>query len=106
MRGNAARILLTVLRVGLPLALLVVGIASLVYGIGHHSAVVSVEQEIEIDLTPPPGFGAPGFGAPGFGPPGEGFDPSGPSFGDPRFGDPGLAGPPPWLGPPPPSWPR
>jgi hypothetical protein len=86
-------------RAAIPLVLLASGIASLVYGVGHHSADVSVEQEIEIDLAPPPGIEPPGwegFGPPGFGPPGEGFDPAGPAFGDPA-----LAGMPPWLGPPP-----
>jgi hypothetical protein len=74
------------------LVLLAGGIASLVYGIGHHTVPVSQEQEIEIDIAPPPGFGLPSaepFGPPGFGPPGQ------------DFGDPSLAGPPPWMRPPP-----
>lgn len=91
MTGSAARMRMAVLRAVVPLVLLVGGIASLVYGVGHHSAVVSVEQEIEIDLAPPPGVEPPGFGQPG-----EGFGPS-----EPGFGDPALAGPPPWLAPPP-----
>jgi len=91
-------------RAAIPLVLLAGGIASLVYGVGHHSAEVSVEQEIEIDLAPPPGmappgwegFGPPSFDPSGFGPSGENFDPSGPGFDDPS-----LAAVPPWLAPPP-----
>jgi hypothetical protein len=70
-----------------------------VYGVGHHSAVVSMEQEIELNLAPPLGVGPSGWegvGPPGFGQPGEAFGPS-----EPGFGDPALAGPPPWLAPPP-----
>jgi hypothetical protein len=96
---NAARILLTVLRAGVPVALLAGGIASLVYGIGHHAVEVSVEHEIEIDLTPPPGVEPPGwdgFGPPGFVPPGEGFGPP-----DAGFGEPAMGVPPPWLALPP-----
>ena len=79
--------LMAILRAAVPLALLAGGLASGVYGVAHHTAVVSQEQEIEIDLAPPPGVGpagAEGFGPPGFGPPGQDF-----------------GAPPPWLAPPP-----
>ena len=102
------------LRAVLPLVLLACGGGLLVYGLGHHTAAVFMEQEIEIDLAPPPGmeppggagfgppaFEPPGWGPPGFGPPGEGFDPAFGGSDVPGFGDPALAGPPPWLAPPP-----
>ena len=50
------------------------------------------EEEIEIDLAPPPGLGLPGaepFGPPGFGASGQ------------DLGDPSLAGAPPWMAAPP-----
>ncbi len=52
----------------LPLLLLAVGIASIVYGTSHHTEQVFEEQEIEIALAPPPlpseMNGPPGFGGP------------------------------------------
>ena len=91
MTDKAARWLVWVLRAALPLVLLAGGIAALVYGIAHHTAVVSAEQEIEVDLAAPPGMELPGSpgGVPGFGPPG----------GD--LGDPASAFPPPFLQLPP-----
>ncbi len=83
-----------------PLVLLLAGVASLVYGLGYHSAIVSVEHEIEIDLTPPPP--PPGMDMHGGMDmhPGPGVDPSGfGPLGD-GFGDPWLDEPPPWLAPP------
>ena len=87
MMNTAARWLVWVLRAAAPLLLVACGIASLVYGIAHHTAVVSADQEIEISLTPPPGIALPGElgGAPGFGLPGAGLD------------DPASAFPPPFL---------
>ncbi|HPM80396.1 MAG TPA: hypothetical protein PLF81_06830 [Candidatus Anammoximicrobium sp.] len=75
MMNNAWRWLVRILRAAVPLVLLAGGIASLAYGVARHTAVVSVEQEIEIDLAAPPGMEFPGVegGAPGFGPPG--FEP-------------------------------
>lgn len=75
MMNKVARWLVWGLRAATPLVLLAGGIASLAYGVARHTAVVSVEQEIEINLAPPPGFGFPGGegGPPGFGPPG--FEP-------------------------------
>ena len=96
---KVARILLTVLRVAVPLVLLAGGIVSLGYGVARHTAVVSEEREIEIDLVPPPQVGPPGgagVGPPGFGPQPGSFGPSGQGFGDPT-----LAGVPPWISPPP-----
>jgi len=82
MVNKAARWLVWGLRAAVPLVLLAGGIASLAYGVARHTAVVSVEQEIEIDLAPPPGMEFPGEqgGVPGFGPPG--FEPGvpGPDF--------------------------
>ena len=92
MANNAARVLVAILKMVLPLLLLAGGIGSLAYGIAWHSADVSVEQEIEIDLAPPPVEGVPGaegLGPPGFGLPGE------------EFGGPAPAGPPSWMTPPP-----
>lgn len=98
MTSKAARWLVWVLRAAAPLLLLAGGIAALVYGVAHHTAVVSVEQEIEVDLAAPPGIELPGGqggvpggqgGVPGFGPPG----------GD--LGDPASAFPPPFLQLPP-----
>jgi hypothetical protein len=86
MSRTAARAWTIVVRAALPALLLVGGIASVVYGVVRHTAVVAQEQEIEIDVAPPPGFGPPGV--PGFLPGG------GP-------GDPSLGGPPVWMGPPP-----
>jgi len=96
---TTARMLTALLRATIPLVLLAGGIVSLVYGISRHSAVISVEQEIEIDLAAPAGVAAPGFGGaglPGLGPPGDGSGPPGDGFTDPA-----LAGPPPWMAPPP-----
>lgn len=93
MAGRAAwRWVRVVVRAAIPLVLLSASIVSLVYGVSRHTAVVSFEQEIEIDLAPPPGFHPHGdpFGGPGGGGmPGDGFGP------------PGMGGPPPWMGPPP-----
>jgi len=104
------RILLTVLRALVPLVLLAGGIGSLVYGVGRHTAMVSLEQEVEVNLAGPPGVAPPGFdGAlppgvapPGMIPPGDGFGPPGGlGLPDGGFTDPALAAPPPWLAPPP-----
>ena len=98
MLRNAVKALMIIARTAAPLMLLAAGAASLVYGFGYHAATVSFEQEIEIDLAPPPGMGMHGgmgfhpelgMEPPGFGPPGEGP------------GDPWLGGPPPWMAPPP-----
>jgi hypothetical protein len=72
MLSKAARWRVWVLRAAVPLVLLASGSVALVYGIARHSAVVSVEQEIEVNLAPPPGVVPPGgeAGVPGFGPPG------------------------------------
>jgi hypothetical protein len=95
---NLAKTLMILARTAAPLILLLAGAASLVYGFAYHAAVVSVEQEIEIDLAPPPGMGMhggmdfhpePSLEPPGFGPPSE------------SSGDPWLGGPPPWMAPPP-----
>lgn len=91
LRAVAARAGRLLLRVVVPLTLLAGGVAALVYGGVYHAAAVSVEQEIEIDLAPPPGVEPPGFGMPG-----EGFPPA-----EPGVDDPALASPPPWLAPPP-----
>ena len=93
---------IVILRSVLPMIVLLAGIAAVVYGAVYHSQPVTEEQEIEITLAPPPGFGAPpgfgppmddGFGSPmddGFGPPmDDGF---GPPMDD-GFGDPGMADP-------------
>ena len=94
---SAARRLIRLARITAPLVLLLAGAASLVYGFAYHSAIVSAEHEIEIDLSPPPGLEMhggmgfppqPGVEPPGFGPPGD------------DFGDPWLGGPPPWMEPP------
>ena len=79
----------TVRRALLPLLVLAVGIAVLVYGVKKHTARVFVEQEIEISLAPPgfPGAGMPpGFG----GPPGMDGMPGFPGAPDgmPPFGPP------------------
>jgi hypothetical protein len=71
------------LRSIVPTIVLLAGIAAVVYGAMYHTQTVTVEQEVEIDLGPPPGFGDPllddGFGPPaddGFGPPpDDGFGP-------------------------------
>ena len=91
MMNKAARWLVWVLKAAVPLVLLAVGIAGLVYGIAHHTVVVSAEQEIEVDLAPPPGMGPPGVdgGFPGFGPPGA------------ELGGPALPFPPPFMQLPP-----
>jgi hypothetical protein len=97
MLRNATKTLIIIARAAAPLMLLAAGAASLVYGFAYHSTIVSLEQEIEIDLAPPE-LGThggmefhppPGLEPPGFGPPGEGP------------GDPWLGGPPPWMAPPP-----
>jgi hypothetical protein len=96
MARSAARLLISLARAAAPLVLLLAGVASLVYGVGFHSALVSAEHEIEIDLMPPgiPMHGGmefpvqPGIEPPGLGPPGD------------DFGNPWLGGPPPWLEPP------
>ena len=78
---RAARTLKSLARGTAPLVLVLAGVASLVYGCGYHSTIVSWEQEVEIEL-PPPGGGMPGGmdrppepggGPAGFGPPGEDF---------------------------------
>jgi hypothetical protein len=77
----------------LPLLMLLVGVAALVYGVKKHAAHVFVEKEIEINLAPP-GFAGPGM-PPGFGgPPGMG---GAPGFPGPPGGMPAFAGPPPQL---------
>ncbi|MBN1908724.1 MAG: hypothetical protein JW818_03210 [Pirellulales bacterium] len=91
-----------ILRRGLmPVALLGVGIASLVYGVAYHTVVVWEEHEEEITIGPPPGFfegpGAPGgFDDPeGTGEPGDGFGGPEDGFGPPPpgpWGPPGGAG--------------
>jgi hypothetical protein len=94
MISTTARILMALLRATIPLVVLAGGIGSLLYGVGRHSASVSVEQEIEIDLAPPPGVEPPGLGQPG------------PGFGDPaldgqaEWGLPPAPVQPPWLSPP------
>ena len=45
----------------LPLLVFAGGIASLVYGVGFHTATVAEEQEVEVPLLPPPGFVDPGL---------------------------------------------
>jgi hypothetical protein len=65
-----------VVRAAVPLVLLSASIVSLVYGVSRHTAVVSFEQEIEIDLAPPPGFdpyGDPFAGPASGGMPADGF---------------------------------
>ncbi len=94
---SVARLLKSLARATAPLVLVLAGVASLVYGCGYHSAIVSSEHEVEIDLSPPPGMGMPGgMGLPfepGFEPPG--FGPSGAGFGDPWLEEPpaGMAPP-------------
>ncbi len=93
------RMLLAVVRALVPLVLLAGGIVSVVYGVARHSAVVSVEQEVEVDLAGPPGLAPPGLDGQlpaGLLPPDGGFGPP-----DGGLGDPALAVPPPWLAPPP-----
>jgi hypothetical protein len=84
-------------RILLPLVLLGVGIASLVYGLRSHTAEVFEEQEIEIALGPPappppePGLPPELGGMPGFpDPSGFGGMPGMPGMGDPMspFGAP------------------
>jgi hypothetical protein len=90
-----------ILRSILPMIVLLAGIAAVVYGAVYHSQPVTEEQEIEIEIAPPPGFGGPpGFGPPmddGFGPPmDDGFGPPmDGGFGDPSMG--GMMPPPPFL---------
>lgn len=67
-----------------PLVLLGGGIASVIYGAMYHTAPVSVEQEIEIPIAPPPMAGFPGE----------------PPFEEP-LGDPSFGGPPDMMAPPP-----
>jgi hypothetical protein len=106
-----------ILRSIVPTIVLLAGITAVVYGAMYHTQTVTVEQEVEIDLGPPPGFGDPslddgfgppaddGFGPPaddGFGPPADdGFGPPmGDGFGPPPdagFGAPGMGAPPPFL---------
>ncbi len=75
----------------LPIAMLGLGIASLVWGSKHHILEIYEEQEIEISIAPPPEM-MPPMGPAGF--PGE------PGFEDPGFG--GPPGMPPFMmGPPP-----
>jgi hypothetical protein len=76
----------SILRAIPPLFLVGGGIASVIYGAMYHTSPVSVEQEIEIPIAPPP---MPGF--PGEPPLEEPF--GGPSFGGP----PGMMPPPPFL---------
>ena len=75
-----------ILRTTLVVLVLGGGIASLIYGAAYHTAPVSEEQEIEVPIAPPPGFGPPG-GLPFEGPPGE------PSFDE----SPSTMEPPPFL---------
>ncbi len=85
-------------RITVPLVLLLAGVFSLVYGAVYHSAIVSVQHEIEIDLTPPP----PGMdlhGGMGMHPE-PGLDPFDFGAPDEGFGDPWVDEPPPWLAPP------
>lgn len=98
MLRSAAKTLMIIVRMAAPLMLLLAGTASLVYGLAYRSTIVSVEQEVEIDLAPPPEMGMhggmefhpePNLEPPGFGPPGEGP------------GEPWLGGPPSWMAPPP-----
>jgi hypothetical protein len=72
-----------ILRATPALLVLTGGIACLVLGTAGRTIPVSEEQEIEVELAPPPFAlpGQPGFGAPG---------------GDPMAG-PGMFGPPPFM---------
>ena len=56
-RESAAGFWLVAVTVVLTAVLLAGGIASLIYGARYHTAPVSEEQEIEISIAPPPGFG-------------------------------------------------
>jgi len=81
----------------LPIVMLGLGIASLVWGATHHVLEIYEEQEIEISIAPPPEMMEP------MGPPGL---PGGPDDADPNVpGEPGFGGPtdvPPFMvGPPP-----
>ncbi len=87
------RLIRTILQRGLlPIVMLGLGIASLVWGAKHHILEIYEEQEIEISIAPPPEMMQP-----------MGF-PGGPDGGmEPGFDDPsGMGGPPPFMpGPPP-----
>ncbi len=92
----------------MPSAILVLGIASLLWGTFRNTLEIYEEQEIEISLAPPPemmmqgdpmgGMGMPGGPEGGF--PGEEGFPGEPGFEDPNFGGP-PAMPPFMPGPPP-----
>ncbi len=76
----------------LPIAMLGLGVASLVWGANHHVLEVFEEQEIEISIAPPPELMDP-MGLPG--------DPNGGFPGDPGLD--GPAGMPPFMAGPPPE---
>jgi hypothetical protein len=109
--GEEAAMWRLILRTILAAGLLAGGIASLIYGARFHTAEVTEEQEIQVSILPPPGFGPPGFPGdpsfeeplgeqpPGFGPPGF---PGQPPFeglpGEPPFADePAMMDPPPFM---------
>lgn len=88
-------------RVLLPVTMLGLGIASLVWGTTHHVLEIFEEQEIEISLAPPPELMEP-MGPPDFPGGPDGAFPGEPGFEDPAMGGPGamppfMAGPPPEL---------
>jgi hypothetical protein len=76
-----------IMRAIVPAVLVLGGIASLIYGVGYHSAPVSEEREVEIPIAPPAPFAEPMPGEPpleGF--PGElGFVDPGPPMDLPPF---------------------
>ena len=98
----------TILQRGfLPIVMVALGVASLLWGAARHTLEVYEEQEIEISIAPPPemmqSMAPPAFPT---GPEqgmGQGFL-GDPAFGDPAFGaPPDMGGMPPFIAGPPPE---